>query len=311
MATDESLVPTVLLDGLLFPECPRWREGKLWFSDMHGHRVMTVDLQGEPAVVAEVFFRPSGLGWDPEGRLYVISMQEKRLLRMEDGGLQDFADLGPLFRAACNDMVMDATGRAYIGSLGMRGAPGTPRPAELRPLSEELTQYFVEAGVANTPETSEIARVDPDGRVTLAAEGLMAPNGMVLSPDGRTLIVAETYANRLSAFDVEEDGSLTNLRVWAEVGDALPDGICLDEEIGVWLGSPYTHEFIRVLEGGEVTHRINLPDNKLGVACMLGGDDRRTLFLCTSIRPSRLIVPGRTKGFIETVRVEVPGAGLP
>lgn len=303
--------PKVLLEGLLFPEGPRWHEGHLWFSDIHQHRVMTVDLEGNPAVAAECFFRPSGLGFLPDGNAIVVDMLNRRVMRIEDGSPKDHADLSNLASAACNDMVMDTQGRAYVSSLGRRGPPDTPRSSELRPFPPHILEYFIEAGVANTPETSEIMRIDPDGSTHLATDGVLSPNGMVITPDGTTLIVAETYANRLSAFDIANDGSLSNKRVFAEVGHAMPDGICLDAEGAIWMASPYTYEFLRVHEGGSIVDRVALPEGKLAVACMLGGDDRQTLFLCTSIRPTRLIVPGITHGFIETVRVAVPGAGQP
>ena len=303
--------PTVLLDGLLFPEGPRWHEGRLWFSDIHQHRVMTVDLEGNPAVAAECFFRPSGLGFLPDRSVIVVDMLGSKVMRIEDGSLREYGDLSGLASAACNDMVVDAHGRAYVSSLGRRGPPDTPRPSELRPLAPHILDYFLEAGVANTPETSEIMRVDPDGSTQLAADGVVSPNGMGITPDGGTLIVAETYANRLSAFDVHAGGSLSNRRVFAEVGQAMPDGIYLDAEGGVWIASPYTYEFLRVREGGVIADRLALPEGKLAVACMHGGEDRRTLFLCTSIRPSRQIVPGITRGFIETAQVDVPGAGRP
>ena len=310
-ASTASHAPTVLLDGLLFPEGPRWHEGRLWFSDIHAHRVMAVDLEGHPTVEAECFFRPSGLGFLPGGGAIVVNMLERRVVRFDGGEQREYADLSGIASAACNDMVVDAHGRAYVSSLGRRGPPETPRPGELRPLAPHVLDYFVEAGVANTPETSEIMRVDADGSVHLAADGVLSPNGMVITPDGDTLIVGETYANRLSAFDIAEDGTLSNHRIFAEVGQAMPDGICLDAEGAVWIASPYTYEFLRVREGGEIADRIALPEGKLAVACMLGGDDRRTLFLCTSIRPARQIVPGITRGFIETVPLEVPGAGRP
>ena len=303
--------PSVLLDGLLFPEGPRWRDGRLWFSEMHQHRVMTVTPEGEPDVVAECFFRPSGLGFLADGSAIVVNMTDKRLMRIAGGALSVYADLGALVSENPNDMVVDASGRAYVSSLGRRGPPDTPRPDHLRPFAPHIVEYFQEAGVANTPETSEIIRVDPDGSAHLAADGVLSPNGMMITPDGGTLIFAETYANRLSAFDIDADGGLANKRVWAEVGSAMPDGICLDAEGAVWVASPYTNEFLRVREGGAIADRIPLPEGKLGVACMLGGEDGRTLFLLTSLRPTRKIVPGRTRGFIETVRVDAPGAGRP
>ncbi len=302
--------PQRLLKDLLFPEGPRWHDGKLWFSDIHGHRVMTVDAEGTPAVAVECFFRPSGLGFLPDGRLLVVNMNERRLMRLDGSTLTAVSELAWLIPTEINDMAVDAQGRAYIGAMGVRGEAGTPRPDHLRPLPPERVEEFRQAGLADTPFPSSIARVDPDGSVGIVAEDVLTPNGMVITPDGKTLIVAETYGNRLAAFDIAEDGSLSNHRTWADLGDALPDGICLDAEGGVWVGAIYAHEFIRVLEGGEVTDRVPTRGDRLAIACALGGDDGRTLFLCTAVRPSRQIVPGITKGYIETVRVRVPGVGF-
>ena len=272
----------VLLDGLDFPEGPRWRDGKLWFSDMHAHWVMTVDLAGQAERIVEVPQRPSGLGWLPDGRLLIVSMQDRRLLVM-DGGLSELADLNPHTTGDINDMVVDGQGRAYIGNFG---------------------------GELSDPQPTTLVLVEPDGEARVVAEGLVFPNGTVITPDGRTLIVAETFANRLSAFDIAEDGSLSNRRVWAELGDGVPDGICLDAEGAVWVASPFTNNFRRVREGGEVVDTVSVAP-KLAIACMLGGEDRRTLFLLTAETTIEELAQGISKGWIETAQVEVPGAGWP
>ena len=278
--------PQPLLDGLVFPEGPRWHEGKLWFSDMYGGRVMTVGLDGHAETVTELPERPSGLGFLPDGRLLVVSMRDRRLLRLDPDGLQLVADVGHLVTGDLNDMVVDARGRAYVGNFGF-----------------DLT-----AGTA--PQPANLVLITPDGSARVVADNLMFPNGSVITPDGRTLIVAETFGNVLTAFDVEpSDGSLSNRRVYAHLGERGADGICLDAEGGVWLGT-FGPEFVRVTEGGAVTHTIPMP-GRMAVACMLGGEDRRTLFLLSAEGAQEDVMAGKTKGFIDTLSVETPGVGLP
>lgn len=276
---------TVLIDGLVFPESPRWHSGKLWFSDQDAHRVMTVDLNGNAETVVEVPGRPSGLGWLPDGRLLVVSMTDRRLLRLDPAGLAEVADLRELASFHCNDMVVDQQGRAYVGNFGFD-------------LTER--QPFAPA---------EIVLVTPDGDARVVADDMAFPNGTVITPDGRTLIVAETFGQRLTAFDIEPDGSLTGRRIWAEIEQALPDGICLDAEKAIWAALPLSGEVLRLREGGEVTHRVRVTTQAF--ACMLGGADRRTLFVLTAetIHPDE--ARAKASGRIETVQVDVPGAGLP
>ena len=229
--------------------------------------------------------QPSGLGWLPDGRLLVVSMLDRRLLRLDDEGLVEVADLSALATGPCNDMVVDAEGRAYVGNFGFDRHQG-----------EE-------------PRTAVLVRVDPDGRVTVADEELWFPNGSVITPDGRTLIVGETRAARLTAWDRAPDGSLSRRRVFAELGQNVPDGICLDAEGAVWCADPRNNEIIRVVEGGEVVQRIS--SGRLGAyACMLGGEDRRTLFVCTNATSGPAAAEARA-GRVEYARVDVPGAGLP
>ena len=274
----------VLLDGGAFLEGPRWHEGKLWFSDMHGRAVMTVGADGVSEVVATVPNRPSGLGWLPNGRMLVVSMTDRRLLRLEPDGFAEHADLSGLAAHECNDMVVDTYGRAYIGHFGFdHFAHASFRPASL-------------------------IAVDPDGTARVVAEDLMFPNGTVIADDGRTLIVGESYGRRLTAFDIERDGSLSRRRVWAEIGMA-PDGICLDAQGCIWVASPTERAAVRVREGGEITDRVCV--GRKAIACMLGGSDRRTLFVLTSetTQPAKAVALRSAR--VETVRVGVPGAGLP
>ena len=282
----ETLTARVLLDGLVFPEGPRWHDGKLWFSDMHATKVMTVDPVGHSQEVVSVPELPSGLGFLPDGRLLIVSMRNRLLLRLDPEGLQTVADLSPLVSGDINDMVVDAQGRAYIGSFGFDLLGGAqPQPANL-------------------------VLVTPDGSARVVADTLQFPNGTVMSPDGKTLIVAESFASRLTAFAVAPDGSLSERRIFAELGERTPDGICLDAEGAVWVSSFSTDEFVRVTEGGSVTHRVPV-SGKRAVACMLGGEGRQTLFLLTAETSIEELAQGKSAGYIETVQVEIPGAGLP
>lgn len=278
------LTPTVLVDGLQFPEGPRWHDGRLWFSDMNAQKVMTVDLDGNLQTIVQVPGSPSGLGWLPDGRLLVVSMTDRRLLRFENGKLEEEADLSDMATYHCNDMVVDEWGRAYIGNFGF------------------------DLGSFRELVPAEIIMVRPEGKAVKAAGDLLFPNGTVITPDGKTLIVAETFGQRLTAFDILPDGMLTKRRVWAEMKGYYPDGICLDEAGGIWVASPENHAgVLRVLEGGRISHRVSVESN--AYACMLGNHDRRTLFVLTAgaSNPRKIEAGGR----IETIEVEIPGAGLP
>ena len=277
--------PEVLLDGLTFPEAPRWRDGKLWFSDFYTNRVMTVGLDGRAETIVEVPQRPSGLGWTREGQLLVVSMLDRRLMRFDGRRLHLVADLSALATGPCNDMVVDAAGRAYVGNFG-------------------YDRHNNEA-----PRSACLARVDPDGRVVRAAEDLEFPNGTVITPDGKTLIVGETYASRLSAFDVGADGALSNRRVFAELPGCFPDGICLDAEGALWVTNPRGDRVQRVFEGGRVAQSVATP-GRGSYACMLCGADRRTLFILTNTGSGPAMAQ-KADGRIETVQADVPGAGLP
>ncbi len=275
----------VLLDGLLFPEGPRWHDGKLWFSDMQGLYVMTVDLDGNAEKIVRVEASPSGLGWLPDGRLLVVSMVDRRLLCLDSRGLVEIADLAKLASFHCNDMVVDKKGRAYIGNFGFDlGANAPLKPAE-------------------------IVLVTPGGNARIVAGDVYFPNGTVITPDDRTLIVAETWGKCLTAFDIESDGTLKNRRTWANLEDAYPDGICLDAEGAIWVAAPHPGQVLRVQEGGNVTHRLTVSTKPY--ACMLGGFDHRTLFVCTAGSSNPDEVRTKPGGKIEIVEVKVPGAGLP
>jgi sugar lactone lactonase YvrE len=274
----------ILVDGLRFGEGPRWHDGRLWFSDMHSGSVHAVDPEGHIETIVEVPEEPSGLGWLPDGRLLVVSMRDRRLMRLDPQGLVPVADLSALASFYCNDMVVDAQGRAYVGNFG----------------------FDLHGGAA--PCTTNLILVEPDGTTRVAAEDLSFPNGTVITPDGGTLIIGETFGACLTAFDIADDGSLSGRREWARLEAAVPDGICLDAEGGIWVASPVSHSVLRVLEGGEVTDRLEVEHQAF--ACMLGGPDRRTLFICTAAESDPAKTEPRT-GRIECIQVAVPGAGLP
>lgn len=276
--------PQVLLDGGAFLEGPRWRDDRLWFSDMHGGQIMTVDMDGNAKGFASVPQRPSGLGWLPDGRMLAVSMSDRKVLRMEPSGFVEHADLSGLAPCECNDMVVDRQGRAYVGHFGFNHFSH----ADFRPAS--------------------LIAVETDGSARVVANDLKFPNGTVISDDGRTLIVGESYGRRLTAFDIERDGSLSNRRVWADIGMA-PDGICLDAEGCVWVASPTECALVRVRQGGSIASRIEV--GRKAIACMLGGPDRRTLFALTSetTQPGRALELRSAR--VETIAVDVPGAGLP
>jgi sugar lactone lactonase YvrE len=274
-----------LLEGLAFPEGPRWRGGELYFSDMHFHEVVAMKPDGSRRTHFKHNDAVSGLGWLPDGRMLVVSMIDRRLLRLEDGKAVLHADLSGIATGNVNDMVVDAQGRAYVGNFGFEFPGGEPKAARM-------------------------ARVDADGTTGVAADELMFPNGTVITPDGHTLIVGESMGGRLTAFDIGADGALSNRRVWAQLpGGAVPDGICLDAEGAIWVASPSTNDAIRVREGGEVVDRVAA--DRGVYACMLGGADKKTLYLLTASSTDPDECRALKSGRIEAAQVDTPGAGLP
>lgn len=281
-----ALKPELLIGGLTFPECGRWHEGKLWFSDVDEGRIKTLDLSGRCDAVVEIPGFAAGLGWAPNGNLLIVGASERKLFRWDGAVLNEHADLCGLGQTLFNDMVVRGNGEAYVGTV-----------------SHDLL-----SGAEPTPAC--IALVRNDGTSQLVADGLALPNGMVITPDGRTLICGETLGARYTAFDIEEDGILSNARLWAEVPGETPDGCCLDAEGAVWCSSFASRSVVRVLPGGALTDRIPVT-NTNPYGCMLGGAERRTLFiLCadTHERPKTLELKS---GKILAVEVDVPGAGLP
>ncbi|NJD32514.1 MAG: SMP-30/gluconolactonase/LRE family protein [Gammaproteobacteria bacterium] len=286
---------TVLAEGLYFGEGPRWHDGRLWFSDFYDHAVKSMDPSGAIRTELVIDDQPSGLGWLPDGRLLVVAMHAMRLLRVDPDGVKVHADLSGVAAYHANDMVVDRSGRAYVGNFGFR-------------LDDALKARGVESVIADHP-TARLARVDPDGRVHLAAEELHFPNGCVLTPDGGTLIVAETLAMRLTSFDVASDGTLGNRRTWATLGMRAPDGICLDADGHVWIANAIAPECLLIAPGGEVVATVQT--SQPCFACMLGGEDRRTLYMMTAPTSMADVVSQARQGRIESAGVNAPGAGLP
>jgi sugar lactone lactonase YvrE len=269
---------TPLANGFCFGEGPRWFEGLLWFSDMLGEAVHTVNLQGALTTLPLAGHAPSGLGFRPDGSLLIASTEKRQVLRYDGETVATLADLADTVPANLGDMVIDHAGRAYVGSQAFEG------------------------GV--------IVRVDPDETSTIVAQDLDFPNGMVITPDRKTLIVAESIGRRLTAFTIDPDGSLSDRRVFAEGLDGPPDGIALDAEGGVWASMTLANQFERIVEGGTVTDRIDMGD-RTAIACTLGGPERRTLFLLSSTDayPQRLV--GTKLSRLDAMTVDIPGAGLP
>lgn len=291
---------SLVADRFSFLESPRWHAGRLYVSDHHTHRVLAIDEAGQTDTVAEVPGQPGGLGFTRSGELLVASMTDRRLLRVTDGTVDAIADLSGMANWSLNDMVVDRRGRAYVGHFGF----DVPADPHIAPASLLL--------------------VLPGGELRVAAHDLVFPNGMALADDGETLLVAETFAARISAFEVADDGSLSNRRTWARFADSvgatvfealesglpLPDGIALDAEGCIWMGDLTGRGALRVAPGGELVETISLV-NEVVYAVALGGADRRTLYLCAG--------PGLLDGDpvrerrarLLSCRVDVPGAGLP
>jgi sugar lactone lactonase YvrE len=287
-----------LFAGGCFFEGARWHEGSWWVSDMYDGKVWRISPEGTAEIFAEVPQRPSGLGWLPNGDLLIVSIQSRELLRRgPDGNLTVHADLSACARYWINDMVVDPRGRAYIGDIGFDPLAG--------------------GGLGPT----RLCRVDPDGRVSIAAEGLLFPNGTVLSRDGKTLIVGESLGNRMTAFALAEDGSLHDRRIWAQFGptpspadysfatlhslDLAPDGCAIDREDCIWVADAANQRICRVAEGGRIIAQISGPDNCGVYACALGGPDGQSLLICAApdSTPDRCLADRGAVLYVATVAV--------
>jgi sugar lactone lactonase YvrE len=289
---------TTVVSRFKFLEAPRWHDDRIWFSDFYTHQVLSAREDGSDLrTEAEVAQQPAGLGWLPDGRLLVVSMRDRKVLRREaDGTMVTHADLSSYATGHVNDMVIDAKGRAYVGNFGFDLMSGAPL------------------------ETTSLHRVDPDGAVTEVATGLWFPNGSVITP-GNVLIVNETFGNRSTAFDITEDGKLTNRRVWAEFGP-LPteraigkvltqlkvagDGACLDADGALWIADATGDRLLRVREGGEITEEVR-PGSPV-YACALGGADGRTLFACAAPDFDEAARTAAREASLVATRVAVPAA---
>lgn len=279
--TVRTLQSTVLADGFTYGEGPRWHDGTFWFSDMHANAVRTIDADGTAGIGAHAD-HPSCLGWTTGGELLVTSLEDAVLRRITADGPQVHCDLSG-FGLSLNDMVALPDGRVYVDVYTERGA-GAPH--------------------------GDIALVTPDGVARIVASGLVTPNGLAVTPDGTTLVASETFGNKLHAWTIHADGSLSNQRLFAELGERQPDGICMDVEGGVWVGCFLSGEFVRVLDGGEITDRVPTGES-WAVAPALGGPDMRTLHLVINDTTFMGIATGDSTCRIETVEVEVPGTGSP
>lgn len=283
----------VVREGLYFGEGPRWRHGRLWYSDFYDHAVHAMDESGADERVVEVRAQPSGLGWLPDGRLLIVAMKDRRVLRLEaDGTLQVHADLSPNEPFMCNDMVVDSDGRAYVGGFG-------------------FDLDAVMRGESSATTTTVLSLVLPGGEVSVAAGDLAFPNGAVIAAGGALLIVGESATGRLVAFDRAPDGALSGRRIWADLSavGAVPDGICLDAAGAVWVANPLGTTCIRVDESRGVLEQIEFSQHCY--ACTLGGADGRTLYAMTAPSSIAAEAAAGRRGRVEAVRVDVPGAGSP
>ncbi len=281
----------VVHEGLSFGEAPRWHEGRLWFSDFYRHGVFSLGDDGEREELT-VAAQPSGLGWQPDGTLLVVSMTDHRVLAVASSGeVREHVDLTAHCGYWLNDLTVARDGTAYVGNFGF-----------------DLDGWLADEDRGEM-STANLVVLAPDGGVRQVVADLSFPNGMVLTPDGRTLVVAETMARRLSAFDVGADGALSSRRVFAEVPRSFPDGICLDDRGEVWLATAIRPEVLRVREGGEVTGVVET--SRTAFACMLGGPDRQTLYVMTAPTSTAHVAAEGRDACIEAVRVDVAGAGLP
>jgi sugar lactone lactonase YvrE len=275
-----------LMTGLVFPESPRWHDDHLWLADWGAQAIVALDLQGESEIMARVPSFPFSIDWLPDGSLLIVSASDGLLLRREqDGSLMTHADLTSFATHPWNEIVVDGRGNAYVNNIGFNFPDGEFAPGIL-------------------------TLVNLDGSTRQVADYVAFPNGMVVTPDNGTLILAESYGARLTAFDIAPDGSLSNRRVWAELNGGAPDGICLDAEGAIWYGDVPNQRCVRVWEGGEVLQTIEL--DRGCFACMLGGPDRKTLFLIANTwGGSQDMAAGAAMGQVLTTRAPAPGASWP
>jgi len=273
-----------LIGGIDFGEGPRWHNGRLWYSDFHQKTVYSVNLNGERSVEFTLDDQPSGLGWMPDGSMLVVSMVNRQVLRVSSDGVSVHADLSELATWHCNDMVVGSSGHAYVGNFGFD--------------LDNRTEFC----------KTVIVHVTPEGDTSVGADGLSFPNGSVITPDEKTLIVGETLGGCYTSFSINEDGSLSDPSLWAEVPGMFPDGCTMDAEETIWFADASTPRVVRVAKGGKILDEVETP--QIPFACMLGGEDGKTLFILTadSSGPNQA---GSGSGNIWTHNVDVAKAGLP
>jgi len=288
MAGSKVLEPKVFVEGLAMGESPRWHHGWLWYADWGTHEIANLDIEGQREVFGKVDSLPISFDWLPDERLVVVAGREARLKvqAIATGALQDWVDLSPISPKPWNEIVVDGRGNAYVNGIGF------DFPAE-------------------PPSTGQIALVTPDGSPRLVAEGLQFPNGMAITPDNTTLIVAESYGECLTSFDILPDGTLDNRAIWAKTPGDHPDGICLDAEGAVWYGDVGTGRCVRVKQGGQRLQEIKL--DRGCFACTLGGDDRNMLYMVAAdYSDPRALMSGKSRtGRILAIEAPAPGAGWP
>ena len=304
----------LIAKNLHFSEGPRWHDNKLWFSDFYQHAVFNIDENHNIKKVVDIPNQPSGLGWMPDESMLIVSMLDRKVMKFKDGQLSVHSDLSKLTKFRCNDMVVDNDGHAFVGNFG-----SLHHAKDIKPTC--------------------LIHIDPEGNSKIAAENLDFPNGAVITSDGKQLIIGETYAGRLTSFDISTNRNLSNRRIWARmmpiwyyVGFRIiltqvykflnlqvkegaitpfpvPDGICLDSANGIWVASPTTSEVIRFEEGGKITDRIKTPDR--AYACMLGGVDGNTLYISTAKGSAPEVASGELAGKIYALKVNHFHAGKP
>jgi len=298
----------LLAENIYFSEGPRWHNNKFWFSDFYQHAVFSLDASGTLEKIVDIPNQPSGLGWLPNGDMLIVSMHDQRIMRFSNGSLTVHSDLSHLTKYTCNDMVVDNDGHAYVGNFG-------------------TTKHNIDV----VPTC--LIHVTPEGIASIAATNLEFPNGTVITPDGKKLIIGETYAGRLTSFDINPDKTLSNRKIWAQMmptwifyitkirrflkqaatesGYAVrvPDGICLDENMGIWVASPTTFEVFRIEEGGNVTDIVSTPQR--AYACMLGGSEGKTLHISTANDSTPEVAKSKPMGKIYTTKVKYARAGNP